>query len=113
MSYTTITQASRDVALQDRVTAAGMKEAVNSEVYKNTVFGEQIRRSPVLALNYFLWPTCTEYETEYEFAVNSDNPDPGGDVGVITDANIQAVVQEWWPQDQVPMPQPPVVQPVT
>jgi len=113
MSYTTITQASRDVALQDRVTAAGMKEAVNSEVYKNTAFGEQIRRTPMLALNYFLWPTCTEYEDEYAFALGNDNPNPGADEGVITDANIQAVVQEWWPQDQVYMPQSPVVQPVT
>jgi hypothetical protein len=60
----------------------------------------------MLALNYFMWPTSVEYEDPYEYALNTDNPNPGGDVGVITDANLQAVVQLHWPMDGVPLPQP-------
>lgn len=111
MSYTTITQASQDTALQERVIAGGMKEAIASELLSKTEFAEQVRRTPYLALNQFLWPTCVEYETEYAYAVDQGNENPGGDEGVITDANIQAVVQTHWPADPVNMPQPPIVQP--
>ena len=46
-----------------------------------------------------------EYEAPYEYAINTDNANPGGDTGVITDANLQAVVQLHWPRDGVPLPQ--------
>lgn len=108
MSYTTITQSTKDTALQDRVMAAGMKEAINNPTYAATPFGEQVRHSPQMALNYFLWPTATEYETEYAYALDNSNPNPGGDVGVITDANIQAVVQTHWPDQLVVEPQVPI-----
>lgn len=108
MSYTTITQSTKDQALQDRVTAAGMKEAIASAVLSKTPFAAQLRTTPQLALNYFLWPTAVEYETEYAYAVDQGNENPGGDPGVITDANIQAVVQTHWPSDTAVLPQFPI-----
>lgn len=109
MSYTTITQATEDVALQDRVMAAGMKEAISGgPEFVLSDFGVQLRQVPHLALNYFLWPSAVQYETEYEYALNSENPNPGGDPTVITDANLQAVVQAWWPRQEVAVPQPPI-----
>lgn len=109
MSYTTITQATRDDALRDRVIAAGVKEAIaGAPEFADTQVATALKNTPSLALTYFLWPTSIDYEDEYEFAVNSDNPNPGGDVGVITDANIQAVVQLNWPPDDVPLPPAPL-----
>jgi hypothetical protein len=98
MSYTTITQATEDLALQNRIRAAAMKEAIaGAPEYADSEFGQQLRDAPSLALSRFLWPTAIDYETEYAYAVDADNPDPGGDPGVITDANLQAVVQTHWP----------------
>ena len=110
MSYTTITQSTRDAALQDRVVAGGMKEALaGAPEFAETQFAASLRFSPSLALSYFLWPTCIDYETEYAYAIDSDNPDPGGDPGVISDANIQAVVQLNWPPDDQPIPPAPLL----
>ena len=41
------------------------------------------------------WPVSSQSDIEasYEFAVNSDNPDPGGDPTVITDGQILSAVQ--------------------
>jgi len=105
MSYTSIQASVRDVALQDRVTAGAMKEAIaGGDEYKNSEFGAQLRGYPILALNYFMWPVCVDYETEYEYALDSDNPNPGGDVGVITDANIGSAIQAHWPVDPANIP---------
>ena len=99
MSYTTITQSTRDEALRDRVVAGAMKEAVaGAAEFADSEFAASLKLTPALALTYFLWPTAIDYETEYAYAVDSANPNPGGDVGVITDANIQAVVQLNWPR---------------
>jgi hypothetical protein len=107
MTYQTITQSTRDEVLQDRVTAAALKESyAGGPEFSQSSFGAQLQRNPQLALNYFMWPTAVEYESAYEYAVNSDNQNPGGDTGVITDANLQAVVQTHWPLDAVVVPQP-------
>lgn len=109
MSYQTIYECTQDRALQDRVTAAGMKEAfAGGDEYKNSEFGRQLRTNPALALNTFMWPTAVDYETEYAYAVDVGNPNPGGDVGVISDANLQAVVQAYWPAEPVYEPQVPI-----
>ena len=106
MSYTSIQIAVRDVDLQDRVRAAAMKEAFSgADEFSESEFGKQLRQSPTLATNAFQWPTCIDYEDEYEFALNNSNPAPGKDPGVISDANIQAVVQTYWPLDPVMSPQ--------
>jgi hypothetical protein len=106
MSYTTITQSVQDKALQDRVIAAAMKEAyAGAEEFSGSAFAAQLRPNSMLALNYFMWPTGIDYEVQYAYAVDGGNPDPGGDRGVITDNNIQAAVQKYWPLDPVPVPQ--------
>ena len=105
MSYTTIQAAVRDVALQDRVTAGAMKEAINgAPEYVDSEFGAQLRSYSLLAINTFLWPVAVQYETEYEFALNSDNPNPGGDPGVITDAMILSAIQAHWPLNPANIP---------
>jgi hypothetical protein len=106
MSYTTITQATRDPELQDRVTAAACKEAwAGGAEFVLSEYGDRLRTYPSEAVTTFIWPVAIDYETEYEYAIDSDNPSPGGDEGVITDANIQAAIQAHWPRDTtVPLP---------
>jgi hypothetical protein len=106
VSYTTITQSVADKALQERVIAAAMKEAyAGGEEFSGSAFAAQLRPNSAMALNYFMWPTGIDYEVEYAYAVGEANPNPGGDPGVISDLNIQAVVQKYWPPDPVPAPQ--------
>lgn len=106
MSYTSIQAAVRDTALQDRVTAAAMKEAIaGGPEFVNSEFGAQLRGYPILGLNTFMWPTAVDYEEEYEYAVDSGNENPGGDVGVITDENIQASIQAHWPTEPAGIPE--------
>jgi hypothetical protein len=99
MSYTSINQCVNDEALIDRVTAGAMKEAWASEEYSETEFGEVLRNSPNLAQTVFMWPVSIDNEDAYSYAVDSANPNPGGDPGVISDAAIQAGVQAHWPPD--------------
>jgi len=109
MSYTTITTATRDEALQDRVLAAASKEAwAGGDEFKDSVYGERLRTYPQEALQTFMWAVAIDYEDEYEFALNADPPNenPGGDPGVITDANIQAAIQAHWPLDPAILPLP-------
>jgi hypothetical protein len=105
MSYQSITASTLDKALQDRVTAAALKEAIaGGDEFSETSFAEQLQRNPILALNYFMWPTAIDNEDAYEYAVETGNQNPGGDVGVISDANLQSVVQTYWPPDAVNLP---------
>jgi len=97
MSYTTITQATQDEALVNRIIAAAQKEAWASAEFGETPYGKQLRQFPDAARQTFIWPVSIDYETEYAYAIDSENPNPGGDAGVITDANIQASVQAHWP----------------
>ena len=58
MSYQTITQSTQRRTLQDRVTAAAMKESyAGGPEFSESSFGAQLQRNPPLALNYFMWPT--------------------------------------------------------
>ena len=106
MSYATITQCTRDPAFRDRVTAGALKEAIASVVYSETLFAEQLRNTPDMAIHQFIWPLSIDNEAAYEYALNADppNPNPGGDVGVITDASIQAGIQTHWPQSETAEP---------
>lgn len=81
MSYTTIHQCANDQEFQARLTAAAAQEGEENPDY---VMGVKLR-----------WPvaSATDIADAYEFAVNSDNPSPGGDPTVITDAMILAKVQ--------------------
>jgi hypothetical protein len=109
MSYTTITQCTRDEHFQDRVTAGAMKEAIASEVYSRTAFAEQLRSLPQAALSVFLWPLSVDNEADYAYAIDTGNADPGGDPGVVSDEKIQAGVQHYWPDETLPTPVIPLV----
>lgn len=87
MSYSSIYTSVYDSALRNRVTAACAQE------------GEA---SPDLALNSVIWPLCSasDIEAAYESALAGNNPNPGGDPAVITDAMILAKVQAFLPQPE-------------
>lgn len=105
MSYTTINQCANDAAFQDRVVAGAMKEAIaGAPEFSESQFADQLRQFPYAAVNVFMWPLSVDNEAAYEYAVESSNPNPGGDEGVITDLNIQAGIQTHWPPDVLPTP---------
>ena len=81
MSYNTIHQCANDEAFQARLMACAAQEGHENPEYAMSV----LLRWPVSSL--------TDVEEAYEYAVNSDNPNPGGDDTVITDAQILSAVQ--------------------
>lgn len=81
MSYTTIHQCANDEAFLARLAAASAQEGHENPDYAASV----LLRWPVSAK--------TDIAEAYEFAVNSDNPNPGGDPTVITDQQILSAVQ--------------------
>ena len=97
MSLTTINQAANDEALLVRIEAGVWKETIANPAFGDTPFGAQVLSGggPIRAV--FAYPVAVDYEDEYAFAVDSGNPDPGGDPAVITDANIGASIQAHWP----------------
>jgi hypothetical protein len=97
MSYTTITRCARDPSMQDRIFAAVNKEAFGNDTLGDTVFGKQVKSGVAPILSVFAYPIAVDYEDEYEYAVDNGNTNPGGDPGVITDANIGSAVQAHWP----------------
>lgn len=98
MSYATINQASNDWALIARVIAAVSKEAYANETLAATEFGAAVRLNPAEGAR-LVWPVAIDYEADYAYAVGMHNGNPGGDPGVIADAEIQAAVQAHWPLD--------------
>lgn len=97
MSYTTIYQAAHDSALEERTVAAAQKEAFNNPEYGDTEYGQLVKRGQGAVWQLFQYVMAVGTETDYEYAVNAGNPNPGGDPAVITDAAILGVVQENWP----------------
>ena len=95
MSYNTIHQCANDEAFMARLEACAAQE------------GEE---NPNAAMNSLRWKvsSLTDIEEAYEYAVNSDNPNPGGDDTVITDAQILSAVQYIL---NPPPPDPPVAPP--
>ena len=107
MTYATINKcATGDVELQARVLAAASKEAwAGGPEFAESPYGERLRTYPHEAIGTFMWPIAIDNEADYEYAINSDNPNPGGDPGVISDAKLQAGIQAHWPTDTtVPLP---------
>lgn len=105
MSHTTIHQAQSDPPLRNRVQSAVAREAWANPALGATPAGEQIQKvGPLYFLEYFIWPIAIDNEAAYAFAVDSDNPNPGGDPSVITDAALSSGVQAHWPNDWVPPP---------
>ena len=84
MSFATINRCANDQALQGRVTACAAGE---------------IGGSPVDVTANLIWlvAAASDVEAAYAFALASDNPNPGGDEGVITDQMILSAVQAHLP----------------
>ena len=103
MSFSTISQSSRDQALIDRVTAATEQEAWNNPTSADTEFGQNVQASSTNAMR-MVWPVCiaSDVEAAYASALAGGNENPGGDESVITDAMILANVQAKWPTDATP-----------
>ena len=97
MSYTLITQASRDVALLDRIAAAVFQEAQDNPTFGDTPFGVKVLTGIYPLTPPLAYPVAIDTAAAYESAVIADNPNPGGDPAVITDAAILAAVQAHWP----------------
>jgi hypothetical protein len=80
MSYSSINTCANDPSFLGRLTACCADEgAVDPH-------GEMGRLRWVVA-------SADDIESSYEYALNADNPDPGGDPTVITDAMILSAVQ--------------------
>ena len=80
MSYATIYQCANDSAFVERVTACCAQES---------------DAPPAQTATEVLWPVAaaSDVEAAYASALAADNPDPGGDETVITDAMILSHVQ--------------------
>lgn len=102
MTYTSITKSVRDADLVDRVRAAAVKEAWASPTFGATDFGQKVKDYPNYGAQFLIWPVAVDNEAAYEYALNNNVPNPGMDLGVISDASIQAGVQAHWPADPVP-----------
>lgn len=91
MSYTTIHQCATDPAFLNRLTACAAQEGQDNPEYATSTL--------------LRWEVSSKADIEaaYEYALNADNPNPGGDPTVITDAQILSAVQ--------PILNPPEVEP--
>lgn len=79
MSYTSIAVCARDPALTERVMACVAQE------------GEDLNAMP--AQIYWTVAATSDIEQAYAYALEADNPNPGGDPTVITDQMLLSVVQ--------------------
>jgi len=81
MSYTSISQCAADTAFFQRVQACAAQEGEGS--------------NPGAWASTHIWMIASdpEIEASYAYAVETGNPDPGGDPSAITDAQILAKVQ--------------------
>lgn len=98
MSYANLDRQRQDAALIPRVTACAMTEAWNNPTAAATAYGAALRQSDTNALT-LMWPVSIATQDQYQYAVDSGNPDPGGDPAVVTDADILSAVQASWPDD--------------
>ena len=80
MSYTTIHRCANDPALAARVTGCTAQEGADD---------------PATVAAGLMWDiaAASDIEAAYASALAANNPDPGGDESVITDAMILAKVQ--------------------
>ena len=87
MSYNTIFISSTDEVLQGRITACCIQEGHDPETDA-------------------MWKvyTAQDVEAAYASALAADNPDPGGDEGVVTDGMILANVQAFFNPMPLGMP---------
>ena len=99
MTYQSLISCTQDPVLQQRVTAAAMKESyAGAAEFSESTFADQMQRNPALALNYFMWPIAIDNEADYAYALDTNHEDPGS-ADVINDAKLQAGVQAHWPEE--------------
>ena len=91
-----MTTATRDEALVDRIWACVVQESYDNPVLAATDYATRVRASPSVSME-LVWPVAIATEDAYAYALEADNPDPGGDPTVITDAAILSAVQANWP----------------
>ena len=104
MSYTTLTQAASDQALQARTVACVQQEARSNPALSKTAYAEKVRTNQASPVGDFQWPVAIATETAYAYAIAQDKPNPGGDPTVISDGDILAAVQANWPPDSPAVP---------
>ena len=100
MSLSTINQAANDEELLARIEAGVHKETIANPAFGDSMFGGQVTSGMAPIKQVFAYPVAVDNETAYEYAVNADNPSPGGDPTVITDAAIGSAIQAHWPWSQ-------------
>jgi hypothetical protein len=100
MSYSTIAKSSNDQALRERVVAATVAEAWNNPAVADSEFTRNVKLSSANG-NAMVYPVCvaSDVEAAYASALAANNPNPGGDEGVVTDGMILANLQAKWPMD--------------
>jgi hypothetical protein len=81
MSYNSIAASAGDYALQRRIASCAAQEGAPGD--------------PMTWALTNIWSIVSEPEIEnpYEYAMGQENPNPGGDEGVITDAVLLAHIQ--------------------
>jgi hypothetical protein len=82
MTYSSIAASRADLALTGRITSAVAQEVAAS-----------IDPNATTTRVHWSVLTAQDVEAAYAFALAGDNPDPGGDPGVITDGMILSAVQ--------------------
>lgn len=98
MSATTVSQSFGDIDLRNRMSATIAKQVWANAQFGDSAAGQDVKaRGPFVILDYLMWPTCIANEAAYESAVIAENPRPGYDPAVITDADLTSAVQANWP----------------
>lgn len=102
MSFGTISKSVYDSALRERIMACTVQQSWNNVSLGETEYGKLLHVSPERAAD-MVWPVCiaTDVEQAYAYALESNNPSPGGDESVVTEGMILANVQYKWPPDPV------------
>ncbi len=87
MSYASVATMSEDMALMRRIAGC-----IATQDYTPP---QGIYNMPLAIADSIKWKCAGQpgWAAAYEYAVNSNNPDPGGDEAVITDAMILSAVQ--------------------
>lgn len=99
MSFASLSQQVADTAFVARLSASVQQEARENPDLAGTEYADTIRRGATMPAAWFAWPVSIATEDAYAYALETGNPNPGGDPTVITDADILAAVQANWPAD--------------
>jgi hypothetical protein len=89
MSFNTISRCVNDPAFGDRVNACLAEEQIAK--------GEQAQPGNLISSMVWAVASADDVEAAYASALAANNPNPGGDEAVITDAMILSHVQANWP----------------